>query len=327
MDDSSFHSLRIEPRAHWAGQRLDAATPGRGIWRTLDHLSGRGSSCAACNPQDCWGSTILRISYEDDTRFAQAVSTIHRLAVIWVDHDQEFPPDTVLSDPSTQPTREEMDDYDATVDRDMEANWIRVADDARARIGTPEATPLSADTVANYEFKRHFHCITIEDKAALNGATTDAAQLYYRHRDQDLYPHESGPRSSFFMYLDKETIEHLAGAPTDEELAQMGLEERCQVAWRHWVKIVETWDPDYESEVPPDALRIASMRKRVRLVNLLPLYIDMTDSPLEEMGIERENTDWPGGQDVMDWWCTVEVRLEGAAAYASKWLEEYYGNE
>lgn len=325
----SFHALSTPPKSHWAGPGIP--TPGREIWGYFGQLALHGSRCSACEAPNCWGSAILRISYDDDAQFALAVAAIRRLAVVAVEYEHEiytnwdayFPGSTPRAKKETR--REDMHKSAAFQDMHKEKEWLAFVNGVRARMADP-SQPLNTDRLVTDELKDRFHTNVVEDRAALEGTGPEEAQIYYR--DSSSRPVEHSIRGDFFLYFDQETIEHLAGAPSDEELAQMSIDEQCKVAWQYWTKIIATVNDesyvveDDDDGTYADQLRIED-RKRVRLLDLLHVYLQLMGvAGVSELLVEgSDRTRNP--QDVKKEWCFVG-NFDGPSI-EQRLLEEVYG--
>ncbi|KAM0326115.1 hypothetical protein ACHAQA_006708 [Verticillium albo-atrum] len=302
---SSFAVFRHRPRTQWVTQGLleeGPSKPGRKIWRYLAALNDRSIYCTTCKPQNCWGSTIIRVAYRegDDARVGRAVAAVRRLSLVAVDYDEEASHQEGVDDRSMATTQQKPTTEEAAVYMIRETHWRDAARKVRLR-GPPRF--LKTDQIVSEEFKYRFHNTLIEDQGALGGEDVERARLFYRESGseaRDGYPHL---RSNFFIYFDEETLDHLKDVPTDEELDQMTLEERCRVAFDHWVKVVAPL-PEGDGKVEDDVQRAAG-RRRIRLINILPVYMKLLDvAGLREVDLEAAGQE-DGSQDRTKQWCFV----------------------
>ncbi|EEY20508.1 conserved hypothetical protein [Verticillium alfalfae VaMs.102] len=334
---SSFLALHHAPAAHWSGP--GPGNPGRQIYSVCRTLGDRACCCSGCAPQNCWGSTVVRASYQDDEKFERAVAAIRRLALVTVDYDESLPrgeeasPCVKRAKLAAEP-EEELDEGRVLADRTNEMNWLQLVNDVQARQSDPTEA-LTTDQIVSEEFKYRFHTTVIQDKDLLDHAEPEKAEEYFQAKGWE--ERESGARSAFFMYLDDETIDHLAGAPDDQALARMTIDERCRIAWNYWVKIVEPMAPEIEDDESGDEDREAflevedsqgrrSRKRRIRLLCLLSLYLASKDYSFDEIPNEGADcTRYANPQDETKAWCFVSGISCETPPMIHGWLTEIYG--
>ncbi|KAL9942811.1 hypothetical protein D7B24_003076 [Verticillium nonalfalfae] len=334
---SSFLALHHAPAAHWRGP--GPGNPGRQIYSVCRTLGDRACYCSGCAPQNCWGSTVVRASYQDDEKFERAVAAIRRLALVTVDYDESLPrgeeasPCVKRAKLAAEP-EEELDEGRVLADRTNEMNWLQLVNDVQARQSDPTEA-LTTDQIVSEEFKYRFHTTVIQDKDLLDHAEPEKAEEYFQAKGWE--ERESCARSAFFMYLDDETIDHLAGAPDDQALARMTIDERCRIAWNYWVKIVEPMAPEIEDDESGDLDREAflevedsqgrrSRKRRIRLLCLLSLYLASKDYSFDEIPNEGADcTRYANPQDETKAWCFVSGISCETPPMIHGWLTEIYG--
>ncbi|KAF3357095.1 Zinc finger protein zas1 [Verticillium dahliae VDG1] len=213
-------------------------------------------------------------------------------------------------------------------------NWLKLVNDVQARQSDPTEA-LTTDQVVSEEFKYRFHTTVIQDKDLLNHAEPEKAEEYFQANGWE--ERESGARSAFFMYLDDETIDHLASAPDDQALARMTIDERCRIAWNHWVKIVEPMAPENEDDESGDEDRGAFLevedsqgrrnrQRRIRLLCLLSLYLASGDYSFDEIPNEGADcTRYANPQDETKAWCFISGISCETPPMIHGWLTELYG--
>jgi hypothetical protein len=116
----------------------------------------------------------------------------------------------------------------------------------------------------------------------LDGATVFEAWKYARSLP---FTKEGwGQASEFFIYLDQESIDSLAAAPTQDELDGMTLQERRNVAMSLWVKAVSTsCESDEDGEETDQMMEWGRGRRRLRLYDFFPIFMDMCEGSLDEV--------------------------------------------
>ncbi|EGY14506.1 uncharacterized protein VDAG_05670 [Verticillium dahliae VdLs.17] len=334
---SSFRVLHHAPAAHWSGP--GPGNPRRQIYSVCRTLDERACRCSGCAPQNCWGSTVVRASYEDDEKFERAVAAIRRLALVTVDYDESLPrgeeasPGVKRAKLAAEPV-EGLDEGRVLADRPNEMNWLQLLNDVQARQFDPTET-LTTDKVVSEEFKYRFHTTVIQDKDLLDHAEPEKAEEYFQANGWE--ERESGARSAFFMYLDDEAIDHLASAPDDQALARMTIDERCRIAWNHWVKIVEPMAPENDDDESGDEDREAFLevedsqgrrnrQRRIRLLCLLSLYLASGDYSFDEILNEGADcTRYANPQDETKAWCFISGISCETPPMIHDWLTELYG--
>ncbi|SPO02510.1 uncharacterized protein DNG_05183 [Cephalotrichum gorgonifer] len=234
----------------WLPKDCRIGNPERLFWEQWQYvISLYGFHCTAEEYQHekCWGWTVLRTSYDDDEEFSLAVAAIQRLALVRLEDEYREgrlrgKPDNDMN--AVEKKLERMPGY-ATLRERLQKDWNAMVGPARDTL--PEGEPLTPDWVITHELARRYHNIVVQDRQALDGA--DVAKAWeYAHtlglQGQDgpcgeyIPGRENGPRSHFFIYLDKESIHRLAQAPSREELASMASGDRSKTAWDFWVKVV-----------------------------------------------------------------------------------------
>ncbi|KAG7123325.1 hypothetical protein HYQ45_013927 [Verticillium longisporum] len=334
---SSFRVLHRAPAAHWSGP--GAGNPRLQIYGVCRTLDERACYCSRCAPQNCWGSTVVRASYKDDEKFERAMAAIRRLALVTVDYDESLPraeeasPCVKRARLAAEPEKG-LDEGRMLADRTNEMNWLQLINDVQARQSDPTEA-LTTDQIVSEEFKYRFHTTVIQDKDLLDNAEPEKAEEYFQAKGWE--ERESGARSAFFMYLDDETIDHLASAPDDQALARMTIDERCRIAWNHWVKIVEPMAPETEDDESGDEDREAFLevedsqgrrnrQRRIRLLCLLSLYLASGDYSFDEIPNEGADcTRYANPQDETKAWCFVSGTSFETPPMIHGWLTEIYG--
>ncbi|KAM0332394.1 hypothetical protein ACHAQA_002673 [Verticillium albo-atrum] len=226
--------------------RVDRGTSpeyGRTAWTWFRKLR---SDCGKPEHFSCWGWDVVRVSYEDDARFARAVRALGQLAGLRVSCEYQQHIDTVMS--------------------------------ARARGRGHRYGPVTDDPPVisrepNDLIVRYYHHRVFQDGgpgspgSILNGAFPELARAYIvAHPDWD----EHAPaRNQCFIFMDKETIDHLAsailpGEPGEPETT----DQKMKAAVMHWVKVVDVFAP-VEGE--------GGRQHRLRLWDLLDMYISVDD--------------------------------------------------
>ena len=185
----------------------------------------------------CWGWTIVRTSYDDDEKFNRAVSAIHRLALVRL--EDEYRQSRTIG----QPYNDDMVAVDRKLNKiqgnpglreDVQEAWHIMAD--RAKDAVPPGELFNPDWVITHELALRYHNLILQDRENLQGA--DVSKAWQYARALKLGERELGARGEFFIYLDQESINLLAYAPSIEELARMEPADRSRAAWDYWVKAV-----------------------------------------------------------------------------------------
>jgi hypothetical protein len=235
----------------------------------------------------------LRTSYEDDEKFASAISTIHRLGLVslemeYWDSRTRGKPDNEdveaiykkLKESSIQPG----------LCQHVEKNWRSMVESAR--VALPAGEPLTGDWVITHELMRRYHNTLVQDRQALDGASVEEAWKYFRssvsadNDDDDDDNHSNGAmRSDFFIYLDKASIDFLADAPTLEEMEAMTLRERQYIATRYSVKGVSTSSETNDDGASTDKMiEYVLGRRRLRLIDFFQVLMELINvGGLEEI--------------------------------------------
>ncbi|KAK3177853.1 hypothetical protein K4F52_009405 [Lecanicillium sp. MT-2017a] len=212
----------------------------RDYWQSWQAQVSTYAFCCAAEEYDhdiCWGWTILRTSYDDDEKFNRAVSAIHRLALVRL--EDEYRQSRTIG----QPDNDHMDAVDRKLNKfqgnpslreRVQEAWQTMA--GRAKETMPPGEPFNPDWVITHELALRYHNLIVQDSKALEGA--DVSQAWQYAHALELEEREQGARGEFFIYLDQESIDLLAYAPSQEELARMEPADRSKTAWDYWVKAV-----------------------------------------------------------------------------------------
>lgn len=290
------------------------------LWEWFNWFNEFGSNCTKFQHSHCWGSSILRVSYQDDAQFALAVSAIRRLSLVIIENnyeehhkDEDIPDELPATDDRMHPVhRERLEQWH----RDMLA---RVKDSA-----APGAR-ITKDRLMTDEVLRWYHDIVVEDQTALDGADVYSALRYY-FQNSECKDQVDGARAAVFVYLDQESIEMLAGAPSDEELTRMAVDERAKVAWQHWVKVISTGSEysDDEEEIRERMVQNTQTRRRMRLYDMRDVLFGWVSMDLTEMGVEgSKRVGFPGPYSSEWQFC----EFIDATSRHEEWLKELYGEQ
>lgn len=317
------------PLFHQIPKELRPGNPERDFWsswRNVINLYGFNCSPSEYQHAKCWGWTILRASYDDDEAFHQAVNAIHRLALIRLEDEYR------QSRTTGQPGRTDMDAVMAAFDKvdshpgfsqPVQQTWKAMVTSAQESL--PEGEVLNSDRVITHALVRCYHNIVLQDEEALDGAGVATAWGYANATD--IEKGERGGRGELFIYLDKESTDSLAKAPSQEELAKMTPEDRSKTAWQFWVKVVS-----YACEVTEDGddtnqmMEVPWGRRRLRLYDFFESFIDLCNGSLDEMGVEGQNRELfegPVGRWVEWEFCDAGMAL--TTLVREPWLYELYG--
>lgn len=284
-----------------------------------------GANCS--EHAHCWGNTILRTSYDDDDKFSRAVAAIRRLAMAPIQYDFDM---RGTGSARNQPAGDDGPEVDEDVRLDVTASYPGLVESVResyrdmarrARANVPLGVRCTHDWVVTYELVRRYHDVVVEDKA-LDGADLPAASGYFKDNYKE---HVHGLRGHMFVLLDGEAIEHLSGAPGEEELAAMTPLGRARAAWDHWIKVVSeacgvtNEGEEVEEEMSDDAIG----RRRIRLYDYLDTYLSLQGCDLAEVSVEGKGRERFPGYELEDEWLLCDNFDAGFEQ--RPWLEELYG--
>ncbi|KAM0327496.1 hypothetical protein ACHAQA_005784 [Verticillium albo-atrum] len=243
------------------------------------------TDCGMPEHKLCWGWDIVRVSYEDDVRFARAVRALAQLAALRVACEYEEHVEGILSDRAAG--RGEC--YGPITD------------------GPPNVSRVPNDLIV-----RHYHHQIFQDDGPggiLDGAFPDLARAYLMaHPDWD---EEAPMRNQCFLFLDKETIHHLASAILpDEPGGPETINQKMKAAVMHWVKIVDVFTPVNEER-----------QHRLRLWDLLEVYIFVDDglSAKPTWKPKEEGEDDAPAETQCDWPFT----LNQYSGIEPRWVRNY----
>lgn len=284
-----------------------------------------GTNCA--EHEHCWGNTILRTSYGDDDKFSRAVAAIRRLAMAPIQFDFDM---RGTGSARNQPAGDDGPEVDEDVCLDVTTRSSLLAESVResyrgmarrARANAPPGVRCTHDWVITYELMRRYHDVVVEDEA-LDGADLPAAWEYFKDNCEK---NVHGLRGHVFVLLDGEAIEHLSGAPGEEELAAMTPLGRARAAWDHWIKVVSEAcgvtdeGEEIEEEMSDDVMG----RRRIRLYDYLATYLSLEGRDIAEVPVEGESRERFPGYELEDEWLLC---ANSDAPYEQRpWLEELYG--
>ncbi|KAK4099608.1 hypothetical protein N658DRAFT_525454 [Parathielavia hyrcaniae] len=287
-----------------------------------------GHKCTEYQHDACWGSTILRTCYDDDDKFALAVAAVRRLAMIPIELDFEARGAVPARDqPAEEDDEPEVDD-DVRLDvKTSHPKLDEILQEAyqgmvrRARSGAPPGTRCTHDWVITHELMCRYHNFVVEDRQALEGADVAAAWHYFHHAGCG--EREEGLRGTMFVLMDRETINHLAAAPSEQELASMARSERAKVAWQHWIKVVTTAckctdDGDDLDEVSDDHMG----RRRIRMYDFLDIFLWLQHRGICEMDVEGRGRERFPGYGEREWEFCANPN---GPSDVQPWLEETTG--
>ncbi|KAM0268698.1 hypothetical protein ACHAQH_009927 [Verticillium albo-atrum] len=286
-----------------------------------------GSRCTGYEHDKCWGSTILRTSYEDDDKFALAIAAVRRLALMPIQLDFEAR--------GSGPARDQPANVNGPkVNGEAILNVGAVHPKARetlqqayrgmvrrARKAAPLGTRCTHDWVITHELICRYHNLIVEDRPVLDGADVAAAWQYYHHSGCE--ERESGLRSAMFVLMDQEAVNHLAAVPSEQELASMTSLERARVSWQHWIKVVTTRckctdEGDGLDEISDDHMD----RRRIRMFDFFDIFLWLQHRDISEMGVEGHDCQrFPGYRDSEWYFC----ENPDGQPVAWPWLEGLYG--
>jgi hypothetical protein len=326
-----------EASYHFYNLHSGADKPGNPFRKTVelwgaDLASDCGTSCAAYEHNTCWGLTIIRTSYDDDDAFERAVSALRRLnkLVLELDRDHNFHNE---NDPTPVTENFHLPGTDLRVTghgpQSMHDTYQGIIKIARAAV--PADTPLTHETIQMLHIWSSFHNIIVQDKTVLDGADVSAAWEFYH--DSNLAERVEGIRSMFFVLLDREAIEHLASAPTDEELSTMTYLERLRVAFDYHIKAVNTDrdDPEDDEHLDEDYVKTPGDpedRRRIRILDYLDILSELQHCQFAELGYEKYNLrpakERDGYVDYRDW---DFVDNHEHSYQTREWIKEFYDHK
>ncbi|EJT77873.1 hypothetical protein GGTG_02976 [Gaeumannomyces tritici R3-111a-1] len=250
----SFPNIeRAEPTGRCAfslfNQVPQANRPGdtrRRFWtRWIPEFVSSGSSCTKCESHECWGYTMVRTSHHDDAKFARAVEAVRRPALVLIELDRD----------------EGGGEDDSQVD---ETICVEITTDQ----------PIVRERLQDPYRAMSWHVATTARSSRTetpSRAPTSQSRGYYRSAQGE---RESDLRGLCFVLMDRETIDHLAAAPTEGDMALMTWAERARVAWDHWIKVVST-TPEYDEEGnEADAVWDYFLaRRRIRVLDFVDVFL------------------------------------------------------
>lgn len=300
--------------------------PERQFWKTWQsRISLYSFKCTSerYRHDQCWGWTIIRTSYEDDEKFNRAISAIHRLGLARLEDEYRE------SRTTGRPDNSDVDAVDQRISEipghpnlreRMQTSWRAMIEPALEAL--PAGEPLTPDWVITSELVRRYHNRFVQDRDALEGADVSRAWRYAH--SLNIEEEERGARGALFIYLDKESIELLAQAPSQEEPARMAPDDRARTAWLSWVKVVSTGcEATEDEEDTNEMMRYPLARRRLRLYDFFDVFMRICEGSLDEMGVEgqgrrgfvRREQEWE--------FC----RHPGPNGKRGRWLHEFYGEE
>jgi hypothetical protein len=190
-----------------------------------------------------------------------------------------------------------------------------------ARKALPAGEPLTPDWVITNELARRYHNQVVQNSAALEGA--DACTAWKYAHFMNIEEEEQGPRGGLFVYLDKESIDLLAQAPSQEELASMSADDRAKIAWQFWVKVVSTaCEVTEDGDDTDEMMRYPLARRRLRLFDFFDVFIRLCEGNLDEMGVEGQGRQGFVRYEEREWeFC----QCPGAIGKRREWLDELNG--
>lgn len=271
-------------------KNLRIGNPERQFWNTWQGLvSLYGFSCRSeqYRHENCWGLTIIRTSYEDDEQYNPAMSAIHRLGLARLENEYRE------SRTRGRPNDSNVDAVDQRIAKvpghpslrkHMQESWHAMVESARETL--PPEEPLTPDWVFTNELARRYHIQVVQDRDALEGADASRAWKYAHSRKIEEWV---GAHGALFIYLDKESIDLVARAPSQEELAGMSSDDRSKTAWRFWVKVVSTaCEVTENGEDTDEMMEYPLGRRGLRLYDFFDVFLHLCDGNLDEMGIEGQ---------------------------------------
>ena len=301
----------------------------RRIWTEwINRFCQYGSNCTQYQHDQCWGNTIIRTSYDDDDKFALAVAAVRKLAMIPIELDFEARGTGPARDQTAEEDNEPEVDNDVRLDiRTPHPKLREMLQEAyrgmvrRARSGAPPGTRCTHDWVITHELMSRYHNLVVEDRQALEGIDVAAAWHYFHQAGGD--KREEGLRGTVFVLMDREAIDHLAAAPSEQALTSMTSAERAKVSWQHWIKVVTTAckctdDGDDLDEIPDDHMGL----RRIRMYDFVDIFLWLQHSDISEMVVEGSNRKRFPGYGEREWeFC----HNPDGQSQAWPWLEEVYG--
>lgn len=299
----------------------------REFWQTWQtRISLYGFKCTSelyCHEQ-CWGWNIIRTCYEDDEKFNRAISAIHQLGLARLEDEYRE---------SRTKGRQEHSDVDAVDQRiskipghpnlreRLQMSWHAMVEAARETL--PAGEPLTPDWVITNQLARRYHNQVVENRDVLEGA--DASKAWKYAHSMNIVEEEGGARGALFVYLDKESIDLLAQAPSQEELASMSLDDRAKTAWKFWVKVISTaCEVTEDGDDTDEMMEYSLARRRLRLYDFFDVFIRLCEGNLDEMGVEGQGRRGFVRREEQEWeFC----QHPGATSKRGKWLSELDGEE
>lgn len=305
---------------------LRIGNPERQFWKTWQgRVSLYGFSCRSeqYRHEQCWGWTIIRTSYEDDEKYDRAMSAIHRLGLARLEDEYRE------SRTRGRPDNSDVDVADQRIAevpghpnlrKHMRENWHAMVESAREAL--PAGEPLTPDWVITNELARRYHMQVVQDRDALDGADASGAWKYAHSMNLEEY---GGARGALFIYLDKESIDLLACAPSTEELAGMSPGDRSKTAWQFWVKVISTaCEVTEDGEDTDEMMKYPLGRRRLRLYDFFDVFLHLCERNLDEIGVEGQGRRGFVSRAEQEWeFC----QHAGGTNKRREWLHEMYGEE
>lgn len=306
-------------------KEIRPGNPTRPFWNSWQYdISLYGFCCTSeeYDHEQCWGWTILRTSYDDDEKFRQAVSAIRQLALVRLEDEYRE------SRTRGQPDNDNLDDVDRKVgEMSDEATRQRLQRSWRAMAGPsgdamPQREPATPDWLITHEMVRRYHIPIVQDKEALQGV--DASEAWQHAQTLSLGEMEIGPRGQFFIYLDKESIDLLAQAPSPDALASMAPHGRSKSAWEFWVKVIQVeCGVDEEGEDTDQMSEDPLTRRRIRLYDFFETFMHLCAGDLSEMSVEGNGRERFISNGEREWeFCSIHW----GNTIRESWLNELYGD-
>lgn len=279
----------------------------------------------------CWGWTIIRTSYDDDEKFNRAISAIHRLALVRL--EDEYRQSRTIG----QPDNDDMVAVDRKLNKiqgnpglreRVQEAWHIMA--GRAKDAVPPGELFNPDWVITHELALRYHNSILQDREVLQGA--DVSKAWQYAHALELEERERGARGEFFIYLDQESIDLLADAPSQEELARMEPVDRSKTAWDYWVKAVSlSCEVTEDGDDTDEMMKYPMGRRRIRVYDFFETFLHLCEGSLDEIGVEgnkreryvQDTQRCPAAQN-REWeFC----ENSGSTIIREPWLRELYGDK
>ena len=128
----------------------------------------------------------------------------------------------------------------------------------------------------------------VQDREALQGA--DVSKAWQYAHALELGEREGGARGEFFIYLDQESINLLASAPSREELARMKPANRSRTAWDYWVKAVSlSCEVTEDGDDTDEMMKYPLGRRRIRVYDFFETFLHLCHGNLDEISVEGKD--------------------------------------